>query len=61
MGLRLNDGVDLTRLPDGGVKYTNNINGLVDIGVLSRNDNWLKTTVAGRPVLNAVLRQLLDD
>lgn len=61
MGLRLNDGVDLNRLPNAGSNYLNNINGLIDIGMLSRTENQLKTTTTGRPVLNAVLRQLLDD
>jgi oxygen-independent coproporphyrinogen-3 oxidase len=61
MGLRLNDGVDLSRLGEGPAKFTNNINSLLDMGMVKLVDQQLQTTDAGRPVLNAVLRQLLAD
>lgn len=60
MGLRLTQGVDLDRLKSltDGV-YDNNINELIDMNMLERAQNHLRTTAAGRPVLNAVLGKLL--
>ena len=55
MGLRLREGVSLERL--GG--YTNNINTLVSDGLLETTDTQLRTTPKGRPLLNAILRELL--
>lgn len=62
MGLRLSEGVSLTRLQalSGGV-YNNNINGLVDMGMVQRTEERLIVTQQGRPVLNAVLEELLKD
>ncbi|MFW5654429.1 MAG: radical SAM family heme chaperone HemW [Roseicyclus sp.] len=61
MGLRLSEGVDLRRFdrldverPDGP-----RIARLVDLGLLDEDGDVLRTTAAGRPVLNAVLRELL--
>ena len=61
MGMRLNEGVDLQRYPDAAsdILYRN-INTLTDIGMISLKDSRLKVTPRGRPVLNAVLRCLLD-
>ena len=61
MGMRLNEGVDLQRYPDAAsdILYRN-INTLTDIGMISLKDSRLKVTPRGRPVLNAVLRGLLD-
>ena len=61
MGMRLNEGVDLQRYPDtaSDILYRN-INTLTDIDMISLKDSRLKVTPRGRPVLNAVLRGLLD-
>jgi oxygen-independent coproporphyrinogen-3 oxidase len=62
MGLRLNEGVDLNRLTAlSGKNYERNMRELEGIGMLERADGMLRTTPQGRPVLNAVLRQLLAD
>jgi putative oxygen-independent coproporphyrinogen III oxidase len=61
MGMRLNEGVDLQRHPD--VQFDilyKNINRLSEIGMIVLADSRLKVTPLGRPVLNAVLRGLLD-
>jgi oxygen-independent coproporphyrinogen-3 oxidase len=61
MGMRLTDGVAADRFLDlTSPKYTNNINELRDIEMISFDGETLKVTEKGRPVLNAVLRQLLD-
>ena len=60
MGLRLGEGVDLDRLrrlmPDG---VAINYSGLIDSGHMEVVDGRLRTSALGRPVLNAVLRELL--
>ena len=62
MGLRLTEGVSLARLNALSTKdYAPNIARLMDIGMLEISDDQLRTTAQGRPVLNAVLRQLLSD
>lgn len=62
MGLRVADGVELKRLERlGGSVFINNINYLCEIGMLEQTQVRLRTTVAGRPVLNAVLGRLLQD
>jgi coproporphyrinogen III oxidase-like Fe-S oxidoreductase len=60
MGLRLREGVRLDRLQAlcGGA-LDSNIKALCDIGMVELDDQRLWVTEAGRPVLNAVLRQLL--
>ena len=61
MGMRLNEGVDLQRYPDAAsdILYRN-IKMLTDIDMISLKDSRLRVTPRGRPVLNAVLRGLLD-
>jgi putative oxygen-independent coproporphyrinogen III oxidase len=60
MGLRLREGVRLDRLRALGTgALDSNINALRDIGMVDLDDQRLWVTEAGRPVLNAVLRQLL--
>ncbi|MGJ8621825.1 MAG: radical SAM family heme chaperone HemW [Yoonia sp.] len=62
MGMRLAEGVDLGRYPallTG--EFNNKINGLIELGMVLRDENQLSVTAEGRPVLNAVLRALLDD
>ncbi len=41
--------------------YINKINDLCDIGVVQKETSSLRITAAGRPILNAVLRKLLED
>ncbi|WP_224824392.1 radical SAM family heme chaperone HemW [Cognatishimia sp. MH4019] len=63
MGLRVNQGVDLIRLGDLGKKenFLNNINNLEEMNLLERGSGHLRVTPKGRPLLNAVLRDLLVD
>lgn len=63
MGLRLREGVSLSRLKTfaGSDTIYNNINNLVDDGLLQTNATQLSLTDKGRPLLNAVLAALLDD
>jgi putative oxygen-independent coproporphyrinogen III oxidase len=58
MGLRLTEGVAVSRLDMIGLRPR--INYLEDIGMIEIADENLRVTPAGRPVLNAVLRSLLD-
>jgi len=60
MGLRLREGVEVGPLEALGFEsYINNISSLQSIGMIELDAGVLRTTPAGRPVLNAVLRQLL--
>lgn len=62
MGMRLKDGVDLVRLTDNQVDYLENkIKYLSDIGVIEKDDQRIRLTPKGQPILNAVLRTLLSD
>ena len=62
MGLRLKDGVSLHRLQAASDRNIDNkISMLTEIGMVEIVDGNLRTTTAGRPVLNAILRQLLTD
>jgi coproporphyrinogen III oxidase-like Fe-S oxidoreductase len=61
MGLRLAEGVDLTRLAaiDGTMPASATIDGLIDLGLLRRIGNArIAATDDGRLVLNAVIREL---
>ncbi|WP_235924245.1 radical SAM family heme chaperone HemW [Pseudoroseicyclus tamaricis] len=61
MGLRLEDGVDRARAEALGIsEFSRNVSALTDIGMLESTGPRLRATEAGRPVLNAVLRRLLD-
>ncbi len=61
MGLRLTDGVDVRRFPElSNAKYMNKIKYLSEIDMLALDADVLRITPPGRPVLNAVLRALLD-
>ena len=60
MGLRLTEGVDLGRIAVSDV-LSQKIAFLVDEGLLYRDNDNLRTTKHGRPVLNAVIRELLPD
>ncbi|MFA5580631.1 MAG: radical SAM family heme chaperone HemW [Paracoccaceae bacterium] len=60
MGLRLHEGIELARYNDiTGNDLTKQINDLTDLGLVTLNDGRLMLTPAGRPLLNAILRQLL--
>lgn len=62
MGLRVTDGVDLDRLTGfGGDALRPNISRLEDMGFLTHEKGRLRLTSEGRPLLNAVLRELLVD
>ncbi len=61
MGMRLREGVDLSRFGlQGDEKYISKINDLADIGMVRLDGAQLCLTAQGRPVLNAVLRALLE-
>lgn len=57
MGLRLAEGVDAAPLRDD-LNLSNNINGLISSGLLEEMQGRLRTTAAGRPLLNAILREI---
>jgi oxygen-independent coproporphyrinogen-3 oxidase len=61
MGMRLTEGVDLNRYPEAmtDILYFK-INKLKDLGMIQKADGRLIVTPQGRPILNAVLRELLD-
>jgi len=62
MGLRLEDGVDLTRFDMTHVdNFSIKIKELEALCLVTHQDHILRTTAQGRPVLNGVLRQLLAD
>jgi len=61
MGLRLNEGVDLGRLATSQKdRFELRIKELTELGLIEKNAEQLLVTPSGRPVLNGVLRQLLD-
>jgi len=58
MGLRTSEGLEMQ--PWEGLKeITNNINNLIEGGFLEINGSRVVTTPDGRPVLNAVIREVL--
>ena len=62
MGLRVHGGIDMDRfLALGGGVYTNNINRLVENTQLEIAGRHLRITPEYRPLLNAVLREILSD
>jgi putative oxygen-independent coproporphyrinogen III oxidase len=58
MGLRLAEGVDRELLVKLDISLSK-VNSLVDFGVLECPDNRARTTAKGRPILNAILKDLL--
>ncbi|SHI64528.1 oxygen-independent coproporphyrinogen-3 oxidase [Palleronia salina] len=58
MGLRLRDGIVVDDLPTN-YDLTSKINGLIDGGLLETSAARVRTTERGRPLLNAILRELL--
>ncbi len=62
MGMRLAEGVDLGRFGfDQDDIFINNINELMESNLVRLSENRLRVTDHGRPLLNAVLRNLLRD
>lgn len=63
MGLRVTRGVDLSRLSHLTKKsfFKNQINMLVDSELLENTEDRLTVTRKGKPLLNAILRELLVD
>ena len=62
MGLRVTEGVALSRLDAlSGGAYDKNIHDLKELGMVEIDDDHLRMTQKGRPLLNAVLNQLLRD
>lgn len=62
MGMRLRSGVSIERLESlSNRDLNNNIKYLSDLGLVEKQNSRLCTTPKGRPVLNGVLRALLDD
>ena len=57
MGLRLTEGIDRLALGEDG-NILSNINRLIDMGLLQNEAGRLRTTLQGRPVLNAILREI---
>lgn len=58
MGLRLMEGVDLSKLPPNTVDE-GQLTSLIDSGHLSRTGSQVKLTDTGRPLLNFILGKLL--
>ena len=62
MGMRLHEGVLLDRISNvNSDDFQRKVKGLTDLAMVSIADDRLRLTANGRPVLNAVLRALLDD
>jgi len=61
MGLRLAEGIDMDRHAalTGAPLDAGRLRHLEEIGMVETRGAWLRVTDAGRPVLNAVLRELL--
>jgi len=63
MGLRITDGIDITRYENISRKKINlhKINHLKDINMVVIGNNRLRATTQGRPLLNAIIRELLTE
>ncbi|WP_439153685.1 radical SAM family heme chaperone HemW [Yoonia sp.] len=60
MGMRLDEGVLLERMSQYNCDYlSNNIKRLVELGLVTSDTGLLRLTQKGKPLLNAVLRELL--
>ena len=60
MGLRLTEGLDVERYAQlaGHVLQESSVVRLEDLGLVAREGERLRATEAGRPVLNAIIREL---
>lgn len=62
MGLRISEGIDLRRLPaQFNYDLSYKIKDLEESELIQRHDDSLRVTARGRPLLNAIIRQLLPD
>jgi len=62
MGLRLSNGVELQRLSSSSdLMAASQVVELRESGLISSNKTHLSVTPKGRPLLNAILRKLLED
>jgi oxygen-independent coproporphyrinogen-3 oxidase len=63
MGLRLSEGINVDRFNflAQDVDFARKVESLTNLGLVERTDNRLRVTATGRPVLNAILRELLPD
>jgi len=63
MGLRVTNGIDLSRYGIISKSTLNNnmVNQLNEIGMIEVSDNRLMATPRGRPLLNAIIRELLTE
>ena len=63
MGLRLREGIDLERLKTrfGLELETQRLRNLLELSLIELDGPTLRTSREGRPVLNAILRELLPD
>ena len=63
MGLRLHEGVDLSRLSaiDNGLINPNEINNLSDLGLIETDSRGLRATPRGRLLLNRIIATLVSD
>lgn len=63
MGLRTQEGIDLTRLRTQfkSELKQNKINDLLEAGFITIDHNMLRATKDGRPLLNAILREILPE
>lgn len=62
MGLRLSEGIDMERytILAGEPLHEGKLHYLADIGMIEMDTDQLRVTPAGRPVLNAITRELLS-
>ncbi len=63
MGLRKQTGIDLSRFPDHLLRddFMTKINHLTELDLVSTRSGYLIVSPTGRPILNAILRELLLD
>jgi oxygen-independent coproporphyrinogen-3 oxidase len=63
MGLRTVEGIDLNRLESqfSASLNRNKIKELEELSLISVDQNALRATDQGRPVLNGILREILPD
>lgn len=61
MGLRLSDGIDEARYAtlSGSILNEAAVLSLIDLGMIERAGGRLRTSAAGRPLLNSILRELV--
>lgn len=63
MSMRLSEGMDINRFCDlGGRRLRQDgIAGMAELGLIKQEESRLRATGKGRPVLNAILRELMVD